>query len=189
MSGGSALFGVSITTLKKALAFGNDVVGGLEPRETAYWSLKMTTENRRLALSEDVSGALQLEQKEGHKLCSRSVPKGGARDRPATYLRGSRRFSPGSVVRFCAESTLTCQASLASRVTRHVNGWDAWTSWSPHPTCVSGTRPSMGQREQHSDGPSFCPDFRAQQSQSHATAPPCAAVRGWRQSLQTKFGE
>ena len=81
----------------------------------------MSTENRLLTLSEDVGGALQLEEKEGHKRCSRSVPKGGARDWPATYRRGSRRFSPGGVVRFCARSLLAGQASLASRVTSRVN--------------------------------------------------------------------
>ena len=36
--------------------------------------------------------------------------------------------------------------------------------------------------------PSFCPDLRAQQSQSHATVPPCAELGGGLQSLQTMFG-
>ena len=117
MSGRSELFGGSSITLKKLSRLAMTWWAGPpepEPRETACWSLKMSTENRLLTLSEDVGGALQLEEEEErHKLCSRSVPKGGARDWPATYRRGSRRFSPGGVVRFCAGSPFTCEATLA----------------------------------------------------------------------------
>ena len=71
-------------------------------------------------------------------------------------------------------------------MTSRVNEWDLV---GVHIQPVSADRGLQRVRDNNTQMvPSFCPDFRAHQSQSHATVPPCAAVRGWLQSLQTKFG-
>ena len=87
--------------------------------EPHTWARQVAQEAQGQNAARNISGthqkieALAFGNDERHKLCSRSVPKGGARDWPATYRRGSRRFSTGGVVLFCAGSPFTCEATLA----------------------------------------------------------------------------
>ena len=133
---------------------------------------------------------LQLEGKEGHGLCSRSMPKGGARDWPATCCRELLPIQP----RWCCAALREVDAYLSGifgltvDMPRQRVGCMDYLESISH-LCQRIEAFNGSRRKDTQKVSSFCLDFRPQQSQSHVTVPPYAELGGWLQSLKTMFGD